>query len=147
MPEAVLARSDEIIDVARGGTKPLDSSFLHTLFIAHLGATFLFENSAHCLEPSTGRTGHAIKRLTEAITICRIVGKTRRSRNVQIADVSIAKLKFALRESLRYINMIGEHVVFICNSQKAAGMRDEAESVCEISFSSLVETRPENIVI
>jgi hypothetical protein len=108
MPEAVLARSDEIIDVARGGTKPLDGSFPHTLFIAHLGATFLFD------------------------------GKTRRSRNVQIADVSITRLKFALRESLRYINMIGEHVVFSCNSQKAAGMRDEAESVREISFSSLI---------
>ena len=41
----------------------LHSSLPHTFLAANLSTTFLFEESTHGLEPSTDRTGHAIKRL------------------------------------------------------------------------------------
>jgi hypothetical protein len=39
------------------------SSLSHIFLAANLSTTFLFEESTHGLEPSTDRTGHAIKRL------------------------------------------------------------------------------------
>ena len=46
-----------------------ESSFPHAFLIPDFGAALLFEKSARGLEPSTGRTRHAIERLEEAITI------------------------------------------------------------------------------
>jgi len=79
----IAARKKEIINVSsEEDIMTIDSGFPYTVLITNFRAAFLFEESTHGLEPSTCRTGHAIKRLEEATAIFRIFRKTRRSRNV-----------------------------------------------------------------
>jgi hypothetical protein len=55
------ARKNEIIYVSgQEDVMTIDSSFPPTFLITNVRAVLLFEESAHGLETSTGRTGHTI---------------------------------------------------------------------------------------
>ncbi len=60
----ISARKKEIINVSsQKDIMTIDSSFPHAFLITYFRAALLFEESAHGLEQSTGRTRHTVESL------------------------------------------------------------------------------------